>query len=154
MFPTTHIGDGPQEPLYMPTGEFAIQSTQLRGPENWASQNTFHPDPTSFDLSPSFVPTPVGSTVQFTIPNGPSVSTNPPDYIWVPQRQYALPAYHFTPAQPILFHTDSGEPGIRLSAALNRRFTHLRNRDDLVFESSRSPTITMRLEVCGFPGLV
>lgn len=138
----------------MPKGVRAVQSTLLRGPENWAPQNTLHLDPMPFNLSSPFMPTISSSTAQFTIPNGPSMSTSPPEYTWVPQRQYALAAYQFTPAPPILFNADSAEPGIRLSAALNRRFTNLRDRDDLVFESSRSPTITMRLEVCDFSGLV
>ena len=112
-----------------------------------------YPDPRPFDLSPPFVPSTVSPTMQFAVSGGLSMSTNPPEYIWVPQRQYALTAYHFAPAQPILFNADSPEPGIRLSAALNRRFTYLRDRDDLVFESSRSPTITMRLEVRDSSGL-
>ena len=36
----------------------------------------------------------------------------------------------------------------QLSAVLNRRFTHLEDRDDLTFKS-RSPAITMRLEESG-----
>ena len=151
MFPTNPIGSNPQETLYMPAGVHAVLPTPSRSPENqWALQNVLHPDPVPFNPSPSFAPVTSSSAVQFVVPPGPPVSTNPPpNYTWVPQRQYALTAYHFTPAHPILFDAGPGEVGIRLSAALNRRFAHLRDRDDLVFESSRSPTITMRLEVCG-----
>ena len=149
IFPTDSVGDSSHEQLYMvPAGVHAIQSTN---PENWP-QSILHPSPMPFCHSPSFVmPATSSSTLQPAIQNGPSASTNPPAYTRVPQRQYALTAHHFTPAPPILFNVDSGEPGIRLSAALNRRFTRLRGRDDLVFESSRSPTITMRLEVRDFP---
>ena len=143
-------GNVPGGVFHMSTGEHAIQSTPLTSPVNWAPSNTLHHDPMS-PHSPSFVPATSSSPLQSVISDPPSLSTNPPDYTWVPQRQYALTAHHFTPANPILFNVDSGEPGIRLSAAFNRRFSHLRDRDDLVFESSRSPTITMRLEVCGLP---
>lgn len=125
----------------------AAQPILLSSSENWRPQNIFHPDPLHFHHSPSFASPTSSSTLQSPIPNTLSPSTNPQDYTRVPQRQYALTAHHFTPANPILFNVDSGEPGIRLTAALNRRFTNLRDRDDLVFESSRSPTITMRLEV-------
>lgn len=131
----------------MPTGVCAVQSTPPRSPENWAPQNALHPDPLP---SPQFMPCMATPTRYFEIPNRPSASTNPPNHVRVPQRPYTLTAYHFTPAHPILFNAGPAEPGIRLSAALNRRFTHLRDRDDLVFESSRSPTITMRLEVRHF----
>ncbi|KAF9650499.1 hypothetical protein BDM02DRAFT_1381798 [Thelephora ganbajun] len=106
--------------------------------------------PTPFYHSPSSVPVTSSSPLQPVVSHRPSVSTNPPDYAWVPQRQYALTAHHSTPAHPIVFNVNSGEPGIRLSAALNRKFAHLRDRDDLVFESSKSPTITMRLEWPGY----
>jgi len=39
-----------------------------------------------------------------------------------------------TPAHPISFNTGPGAPGIRPSAALNRRFTRLEERDDLVID--------------------
>ena len=132
----------------MPAGVGAVQSTPWRNPENWARPETIpHPNSMPFNPSPSFVPATASPTVRFTISNRPPTPVRPPDYTWVPQRRYALTAHNFAPAHPILFNVDSGEPGIRLSAALNRRFTHLGGRDDLVFESSRSPTITMRLEV-------
>jgi len=149
-YPTTHVGGSSQELLYMPAGMCEAQQTQFGSPGSWASPDVpLHPGSASFDPSPSFTPTTLALTAQPVTQNGLPVSANPQNYILVPQRQYALTAYHFTPAHPISFNTGSGEPGIRLSAALNRRFTHLEDRDDLVFESSRSPTITMRLEVCG-----
>ena len=148
ILPTIPIGDSPQEIYYMPTGVYPVQSTPLTTHENWVSQTILHPGSVPFCPSPLPVPVASGSALQPVIPNPLSLSTNPPDYVWVPQRQYALTAHHITPADPILFNVDSGEPGIRLSAAINRRFTHLRGRDDLVFETSKSPTITMRLEVC------
>lgn len=83
------------------------------------------------------------------VPDGPSTLTSSLHYVLVPQRKYGSAAHHFAPVNPIEFNVDSGEPGIRLSAALNRKFSQLRDRDDLVFESNKSPTITMRLEVCG-----
>jgi len=128
---------------YMPTGLYAVQSTS----ENRVPQTIPHPDPIPFPHHLPLGPTTPSSSLQSVAPNPLPPSTNLPDYVWVPQRQYTLTAHHFTPANPILFNVDSGEPGIRLSTAINRRFTHLRDRDDLVFESSRSPTITMRLEV-------
>ena len=145
MYPTTHVGGNPQELLYPPAGVHGLGS-----PGSWASGDVIlYPGSVSFDLSPSFAPATSTSTVQSVILNGPPVPTNPQSHTLVPQRQYALTAYHFAPAHPITFNAGPREPGIRLSAALSRRFTHLENRDDLVFESSRSPTITMRLEVCG-----
>ena len=127
--------------IYLPT----VPPTTLTSPENWAPQRSLHSGSMPSHHAPLQVP------LRFATPNLPSSSANPPEYVWLPQRQYSLTAHHFTPASPILFNADSGEPGIRLSAALNRRFTHLRDRDDLVFKSSRSPTITMRLEVRGPP---
>lgn len=136
-------------------GVHAVQPTPLGSPGMWAPRNgILHPGSTPPNLSPPFTPVTPTTTVQSVIHNGPPVPTNPQNYVLVPQRQYALTAYHFTPAHPISFSTGPGEPGIRLSAALNRRFTHLEDRDDLVFESSRSPTITMRLEVCSSFALV
>ena len=142
IYSTIPVGGSSQEPFYIPP----VQTTTLSGLEGWASPSTPHPNPTPFNLSPP----PVPATPNSLVPNRLHVPANPPDYTWLPQRQYGLTAHHFTPAQPILFNVNFGEPGIRLSAALSRKFTHLRDRDDLVFESSRSPTITMRLEVCGF----
>lgn len=121
----------------------AVQSTV-----NWALPTILSPDPILSSPSPSFTQTTPSPIPQSVVLYGLPVSTNQPDYMWVPQRQYALTAHQFNPVQPILFNVDSGEPGIRLSTALNRKFSHLRDRDDLVFESSKSPTITMRLEVC------
>ena len=149
VYPTILVGDGSQGILYGPAGAHTVCPTTLGSPGKWAPHQTLlHPGPVPSGLSPSFTSATPTPTVQSVIQNGPSVSTNPPDYTLVPQRQYALTAYHFTPAHPISFNSGPGEQGIRLSAALNRRFTHLEDRDDLVFESSRSPTITMRLEVC------
>ena len=127
--------------IYLP----AVPPTPLPSPENWASQR-----PLPSGSMPSHH-LPLQMPLRGTTPNLPSLSANLAEYVWLPQRQYALTAHHFTPASPILFNADSGEPGIRLSAALNRRFTNLRDRDDLVFKASRSPTITMRIEVCGSP---
>jgi len=142
-------GNGPGGISYMyTTGEHAIQPTPPTSPRNWP----LHHDPMT-SHSPSPVPTTSNSPLQSVISDPPSLSANSSDYTWVPQRQYALTAHHFTPTNPITFNVDSGEPGIRLSDAYNRRFTELRDRDDLVFESSRSPTITMRLEVCDLPKL-
>jgi len=153
ILPATPVGDSSQENYYMSAGVYTVQSTPLTTHGNWVPQTILHPDSMPFHHPPSLLPTTSSSPLQSVIPNPLSLSTNPPDYVWVPQRQYALTAHHFTPANPILFNVDSGEPGIRLSAAINRRFTHLRDRDDLVFEMSKSPTITMRLEVCGLPRL-
>lgn len=153
MASTIPLGGAGHEIFYIPTGVHTMQSTSLTSPESWALSSTPHPAPIPFHRSPSFMPATPGSPSQSVIPRPPSLSANPPDYTWVPQRQYALTAHHFIPADPILFNVDSGEPGIRLSAAYNRRFTHLRDRDDLVFESSRSPTISMRLEVRDLPRL-
>jgi len=150
MYPTTHAGNNPQGFLYMPTGVHE-QPTPFGSPGRWASSHVLlHSDSTSAGISPPFTPATLSPTVRLVTPNIPPAPTNTQNYASVPQRQYALTAYHFTPAHPISFHTGPGEPGIRLSAALNRRFTSLEDRDDLVFESSRSPTITMRLEVCDF----
>lgn len=138
--------------LNFPPDVHAVQSTSSIGTENWAPSSVFHPGfvPFSHSPSPPFTPATSSSVLQNGTHSRPSTSTSAPDYIWLPQRQYALTAHHFIPATPILFNVDSGEPGIRLSAALNRKFAHLKDRDDLVYESSKSPTITMRLEVCDF----
>ena len=150
MYPTIHAGNNSQGILYMTAGVREVQPTPFGSPRSWASSDVpVHSDSTSVGLSPPFTPATLAPTVQSVTPNRPRVPANTQSYALVPQRQYALTAYHFTPAHPISFNTGPGEPGIRLSAALNRRFTHLENRDDLVFESSRSPTITMRLEVRG-----
>lgn len=134
---TSPVGYGSQGSLYTPAG----QSIPLCVPGGWMAQDGPLPNSPSTYHFPPLIPTTSSSvTLQPVTPNR----------LPLPQRPYALTVHHFTPAHPILFNVDSGEPGIRLSAALNRRFTHLRDRDDLVFESSRSPTITMRLEVCGF----
>ena len=147
--PSTGHGLYAEGDSYIHTGLYAVQPTS----ENRVPQTIPHPDPMSFLPPPPLAPTTPSSSSQSVIPNLLPPQTNLPDYLWVPQRQYTLTAHHFTPANPILFSVDSGEPGIRLSTAINRRFSHLRDRDDLVFESSRSPTITMRLEVCDLPRL-
>lgn len=135
----------PDDSLYIPVDTHTVQSTPSMDHGRWASPSTLHPEFMVFPLSPPIVPAPFNSTPPHMVHDGPSTSTN---YVWVPQRQYALTAHHFAPAPPIVFNVDSGEPGIRLSAALSRKFSQLKDRDDLVFESNKSPTITMRLEVC------
>jgi hypothetical protein len=139
--------------LYIPLDMHAVQPVPSMNHDSWVPSSILYPTdlPTLFPHSPSppFVPEVHNSTTlrPSLVHSRPSTSTNPPDYVWVPQRQYVLTAHHFAPAPPITFNVDSGEPGIRLSAALNRKFSHLKERDDLVFESNKSPTITMRLEV-------
>lgn len=150
ILPAIPVSDSSRENYYLSADVYAAPLT-THG--NWVPQTILHPDSMPFHHSPPPLPATSSPPPQSVILNPPSLSTNPPDYVWVPQRQYALTAHHFTPANPILFNVDSGEPGIRLSTAINRRFTQLRDRDDLVFEMSKSPTITMRLEVCGLPRL-
>ena len=144
----TVIGDA----TYVPPGIYTVQSTPFGGREDWSPPS---PPETDLSLSPysPFVPTNPDSSLQHIAHDGPSTSSNSPNYVWLPQRPYTLTAHHFVPMDPIEFNVDSGEPGIRLSAAFNRKFSELKNRDDLVFESNKSPTITMRLEVCGFSPL-
>ena len=150
MYPTIHAGDNSQGLLYMPAGVCEVQPTPFGIPGRWASPDgLLHSDSTSVSVSPPFTPATLAATVQSVTPNGPPEPANTQDYTLVPQRQYALTAYHFTPAHPISFNTGPREPGIRLSAALNRRSAGLEDRDEPVFESGRSPTIMMRLEVCG-----
>lgn len=144
----TPVGHSLQGRFYTSAETHAIQLNQLSAAGGWVPQNSPLPNSTPQNHSLPSGPAASSSTLQPAIPNTPPVSTYPPDHTMLPQRQYSLTAHHFIPAHSISFNVDSGEPGIRLSAALNRRFTHLRDRDDLVFESSRSPTITMRLEVC------
>ena len=141
----------PDDAWYTPLGMHPVQSTSSMDHGTWVPSSTPHPDFMLFPHSPPFVPATSDSTSQPMFHSTPSTSTNSSDYVWVPQRPYALTAHHFVPTQPIEFNVHSGEPGIRLSAALNRKFSQLKDRDDLVFKSNkRSPTITMRLEVCGF----
>ena len=139
-------------PFYLTSGVHAVQSTPPIDTENWLPPSDPHHNLIPTPHPPSFVPD-TGSTLQAAVDSRPSMSADLPDYVWLPQRPYALTAHHFTPAHPIEFKVDSGESGIRLSAALNRKFSHLKDRDDLVFELSKSPTITMRLEVRGFSQL-
>lgn len=144
----------PHDPFYMPPSMHAVQQSPSMGHGNWALSGTLHPDFIPFHHSPPVVPETSNTILQPMIHDRLSTSTNSPDYVWVPQRQYGSNTHHFTPAHPIVFNVDSGEPGIRLSAALGRKFAQLKDRDDLVFASNKSPTITMRLEVCGFPELI
>ncbi|KAF9785539.1 hypothetical protein BJ322DRAFT_837891 [Thelephora terrestris] len=138
-----------QEYLCMTPGIRTVPSTPSIGIEYWIPPSDPHPNPIPIFNSSSFV-SGSSSTLQFAVHTRQSISPNPPDYPRVPQRPYALTAHKFTPTHPIEFKVDSGEPGIRLSAAHNRMFTHLKDRDDLVFELSKSPTITMRLEWPGY----
>lgn len=144
--PVSPISDGT---FVIPPGIHVAQPTPSTGPETWAPWNVLQQaNYTTFPHTSSVVPATPNSPLQPVTSGRPLMLTYPPDYVWVPQRPYTLTAHHFAPAPPIVFNVDGGEPGITLSAALNRRFSHLRDRDDLVFESSKSPTITLRLEVC------
>jgi len=73
------------------------------------------------------------------IPPPPVVTFPPPNWYKIPQKLYGhgKKQWDFTPLVPISFSVD-GFPGVNMGDALNKIYTGLEGRDDLVLQNSSS----------------